>query len=704
MKSYLFILVIFLSTISMLAQTPTVAELEPTGDHITWYDAATGGNIVPKTTSLVNGTHYYASQTVNGVESTARLDVTATVVNLTTPTSGTHTPTQTEIAWNWSAVSGATGYKWNTVNTYSSATDMGSATTKTETTLTCNTSYTRYVWAYYSTCVSAAGTLTQTTSACAETTTTFNYSGGVQTFTVPTGINSITIEAWGAQGGTYNNAGGAGGYATGTLTVTPGQILNIYVGAQPTTSAGGFNGGGPGKDDGLARGGGGGSDVRTGAYSFADRVIVAAGGGGATNQATESGGQGGGLTGGDGVGAAGTVGDGYCGHGGTQSEGGSGSTIYPRAGSNGSIGQGGSAINAANNFGGGGGGGYYGGGSGDHGGGGGGSSYIGGVTSGSTTSGQKSGNGQIKITYNVVAGTTFTFTNASATGRTGPTQTQVNAAYTGTSLAGNVTINTQGIQEWTVPVTGTYRINARGAGGGANYYTQRVRGGYGASMTGDFTLTAGQVLKIVVGQRGMDGTIDDYAGSSLPQEAGGSAGGGSFVMYSNNTAAIVAGGGGGATTRLSYSGAIGGDGLIGTDGGSGTTASPGAGGTAGSGGGGCSNIGFQGGSGGGGITGNGGNSAGAINFGSINYGGYSFVNNAGGGIAGTGGSVGTLREGGFGGGGCGGYTGGGGGGYSGGGAGGDGGSGGGGSYNNGSNQSNTAVSNSGHGQVIITKL
>ena len=239
----------------------------------------------------------------------------------------------------------------------------------------------------------------------------------------------------------------------------------------------------------------------------------------------------------------------------------------------------------------------------------------------------------------IITSNIYTFTNAGATGRTGPTQAQVNAAYSGTTLAGNVTINTQGIQEWTVPATNIYRIRAQGAGGGANYYTQRVRGGYGTEMAGDFTLTAGQVLKIVIGQRGLDGTIDDYAGSPSPQEAGGSGGGTSFVTLSDNTALIVAGGGGGATTRLSYAGAPGGDALTGTGGGSGSVASPGVGGTGGSGGGGCSNPGFQGGSGGGGLTGNGGNSEGAPGYGSINYGGYSFVSNATGGVAGTGGSV-----------------------------------------------------------------
>lgn len=43
---------------------------------------------------------------------------------------------------------------------------MGTLTTKTETGLTCNTAYTRYVWAYNSCGTSASTALTQTTSAC----------------------------------------------------------------------------------------------------------------------------------------------------------------------------------------------------------------------------------------------------------------------------------------------------------------------------------------------------------------------------------------------------------------------------------------------------------------------------------------------------------------------------------------------------------
>ena len=58
-------------------------------------------------------------------------------------------------------------------------------------------------------------------------------------------------------------------------------------------------------------------------------------------------------------------------------------------------------------------------------------------------------------------------------------------------------------------------------------------GGKGARMRGDFDLTEGEKLKILVGQMGKGG----YAASG--------GGGGTFVAKSDNTALIVAGGGGG---------------------------------------------------------------------------------------------------------------------------------------------------------------
>jgi uncharacterized protein (TIGR02145 family) len=83
------------------------------------------------------------------------------------PDTGIHIPSRTQIVWKWDTVSGATGYKWNTINDYVSATEMGTTTTKTETGLLCSTYYTRYVFAYDFCGHSASKSLTQRTSLCA---------------------------------------------------------------------------------------------------------------------------------------------------------------------------------------------------------------------------------------------------------------------------------------------------------------------------------------------------------------------------------------------------------------------------------------------------------------------------------------------------------------------------------------------------------
>jgi uncharacterized protein (TIGR02145 family) len=82
------------------------------------------------------------------------------------PLTGTHVSSATQIIWNWHTVSGATGYKWNTINDFSSAVDLGTQTTKTELGLTCNTSYSRYVWAINECGPSDLTILNQVTSAC----------------------------------------------------------------------------------------------------------------------------------------------------------------------------------------------------------------------------------------------------------------------------------------------------------------------------------------------------------------------------------------------------------------------------------------------------------------------------------------------------------------------------------------------------------
>ena len=138
--------------------------------------------------------------------------------------------------------------------------------------------------------------------------------------------------------------------------------------------------------------------------------------------------------------------------------------------------------------------------------------------------------------------TVYTFTNAGATGRTGPTQTQINSTYTGgNTLNGGVTINTQGYQEWTVPANGVYTIEVWGAQGGNA--GNNITGGKGARMKGDCTLTQGTVLQIIVGEQGT--TTGSYS-------SGG--GGGYFVVRKTNSEKLIIAGGGGGVGNMTSNG------------------------------------------------------------------------------------------------------------------------------------------------------
>lgn len=57
----------------------TVGLISVTGSNVIWYDAPTGGNVIPSGTALVSGTTYYGSQTVTSCESPTRLAVTMTL-------------------------------------------------------------------------------------------------------------------------------------------------------------------------------------------------------------------------------------------------------------------------------------------------------------------------------------------------------------------------------------------------------------------------------------------------------------------------------------------------------------------------------------------------------------------------------------------------------------------------------------------------
>jgi hypothetical protein len=278
-------------------------------------------------------------------------------------------------------------------------------------------------------------------------------------------------------------------------------------------------------------------------------------------------------------------------------------------------------------------------------------------------------------TMALYAFTSATFTPGGHTGPTGPSLTQARNGLTGPEVD-NWKNNTSyfntsnGIQLWTVPATGTYRIEAWGAQGGDE--SNAGRGGLGARMRGEFTLTEGEIISILVGQR-----------ANMSRNG---AGGGTYVFRNatDSLPLIAAGGGGGwGSSGGSASG--------------GTTSTSGLQGVGGS---------FAGGS-----NGNGGTTTNGSGWGGAGAGWLTNGGNGGsfGGVAnaprnnGAGGNVFQCSGGfgGFGGGGGGGCNGGGGGGgYSGGGTSG----GGGGSYNGGTNQSNSSAVRTNDGQVEITRL
>lgn len=213
------------------------------------------------------------------------------------------------------------------------------------------------------------------------------------TFTAPIAGN-YKLETWGAQGGSASSTyfGGYGGYSVGTISLSKGETLYVYVGGQGTSSGGGYNGGGSNYSTGY--GGGGATHIaqKIGLLSdlsanISSILIVSGAGGGSINysesaSASGKGGNAGGYIGGNGF--YGTWSK-NPGKGGTQTAGGSYGLCQDGniCGQSGTFGQGGNKYNGCTtehcqaNYQTGGGGGFYGGGSARHTGAGGGSSYIG---------------------------------------------------------------------------------------------------------------------------------------------------------------------------------------------------------------------------------------------------------------------------------------------------------------------------------------
>jgi Bacterial Ig-like domain (group 3) len=298
-------------------------------------------------------------------------------------------------------------------------------------------------------------------------TVTFGATGGLQTYTVPSFVNSLRITAAGGDGGSVVavghalDVGGAGGTSTATIPVGGGEILSVVAGSSGSdtdvfsgSSAGGaavYGGGGAGGDaaDGTGSpGGGGGSFV----FDGNGTLLLAAGGGGGASGDTGGGG-GGGPTptsapgaGGAGTGGAGPGGaatptaNGLGGTVGTNEFGdvnpggnGTGSTVDPATLPLGGAG------GAGGEPGGGGGGGYFAGGGGgaddeagvDYGGGGGGGAgyWASDAVEVDGSTGSNGGGGTVSFTYALLT-QTVTFTSSD------PANAVVGQTYTLTAVGG----------------------------------------------------------------------------------------------------------------------------------------------------------------------------------------------------------------------------------------------------------------------------
>ena len=410
----------------------------------------------------------------------------------------------------------------------------------------------------------------------------FDYTGTVQTVTLPKG--TYKLECWGAQGG-YSSSnsgievgmGGKGGYSAGTITLNQKTLIYIYTGGVGSISGngkadGGFPNGGSSWASSTsegAGGGGGSSDIRIGTDSLYARVIVAGGGGGG-GEDNETGGYGGGETGGtSGSGTPGsqTAPSGYFGIG--------GHTSYD---------------------GGGGGGGWYG-------------AYpAGGQTtpatgsSGSDTSGSPGGSGYVytsatasnypsgcllnssyylSAAKTIAGNTSFTSpTGSSETGHSGNGYCRItviecsntalyvrinnsmkkatafyfklnnnkmygvgSANYNGSVMNFDYTGSVQ-----TATLTpGTYKLECWGGQGGT--YSSYI-GGYGGYSKGTITLTEATTVYISVGGAGSSSsTAAGFNGGGTGISSGRGGGGATDVRIGQNSLysrVIVAGGGGGA--------------------------------------------------------------------------------------------------------------------------------------------------------------
>ncbi|MEV6953668.1 Ig-like domain-containing protein [Streptomyces sp. NPDC051183] len=393
---------------------------------------------------------------------------------------------------------------------------------------------------------------------------------GTDTFTVPAGVSSLTVDLFGAEGGSAAGyvtpnppetgaPGGLGGHTRATLAVTPGQVLQLTVGAAGSSGSsrrgeyarpgGHGHGAGGGGAHGGGGSGGGASDLSVGANAngTTERVLVAGGGGGAGNGGPAlHGGHGGGGSGAPGGQADGPQGSGIAGGGATRTAHGTGSpnsklggpgipggdtdpnTGLPNPGSGGAGGNGG----RGGNGGGGGGGGYFGGGGGSGGGnpdnlpgagGGGGSGYATPLATGvSLIAGINRGNGRAAISWRY--DTTLTLTADTTTplyGHSATLTAQVTSPAGG-APTGSVVLLDGDTPLGTVPLTdGRAVLRTQVLRPGSHSITARYEGGPLHAPSGSpepVPLTVGFSRPCLTGT--LEGPLTVAAGESLCLGAG----------------------------------------------------------------------------------------------------------------------------------------------------------------------------------------
>ena len=147
----------------------------------------------------------------------------------------------------------------------------------------------------------------------------------------------------------------------------------------------------------------------------------------------------------------------------------------------------------------------------------------------------------------------FTFNTATLVGRTGPTLTNVQNAYsaeTWTQDTNNLNVTTQGYQDWKVPETGVYEFEVAGAqAASVTYPSPGSQGGRGVIIKGRYSLSEGSVVTLIVGQQGAS-----VVSATSYNGAGG--GGGSFVVFSGSPLFVAGGGGGDGAYSSSESGTL----------------------------------------------------------------------------------------------------------------------------------------------------